>query len=251
MAASTFPSEQYMSEDFVESAGAILFKLSTKQVLVSHQHEWDQYLLAKGRRNIGESRHAAALRELREETGYNCRPLPVNLVTRCTPVVEHERSDDRARYYTQVNEPFALQTRKFKDGGIKLIWWYTAALKEDQPRAEIVDKELEKATCDWYSYDYAVEKLTFLTDRDILRRAIKLVEETYNGRDIAQVTASNVPDREHADASSKRNSGYRGDLPEDKRYAINKASSVSKKRSSSVEVEYEAGLIPSTRTSVL
>lgn len=127
-----------------------------------------------------ELRHVAALREISDETGWQIRPLPLNLLARCTSDMELEWSNDRARYYEGSLEPFALQTRKFSKGDVKLIWWYVAAVEKDKPRADIDEKESARASCDFYDYDKAEELLMFGNDRIILRQATELVEKTYN-----------------------------------------------------------------------
>ncbi len=136
MTFSQFPTTQYSSSELVESAGAILFHQSTKRVCLLHLIFSGEYLFAKGRRNCGESRLAAALREVREETGYSCRALPVIMSTRAPPQVETEQhSPDSPRMYSNLTEPFALQIRQLgeEERNIKLIWWYVAAVNEDEP----------------------------------------------------------------------------------------------------------------------
>ena len=124
MAASHFFTHQYFAESFVESAGAILFHLSSRRIRLVHLLHKDEYLLAKGRRKCGESRLAAALREVTEETGYQCRALPVTMATRATPLVELGHTPDVSRTFISVTEPFSLQIRQLSaDGDIKLIWW--------------------------------------------------------------------------------------------------------------------------------
>ncbi|KAK7420299.1 hypothetical protein QQZ08_010499 [Neonectria magnoliae] len=64
MAASEFPNTQYTSEQFVESSSAILFDFSghANKVCLLHYRPYPdnqttgEWLLAKGRRNCGESR---------------------------------------------------------------------------------------------------------------------------------------------------------------------------------------------------
>ncbi|GJD02739.1 NUdiX domain-containing protein [Colletotrichum higginsianum] len=84
MAVSNFVTSQYSSEAFVESCGAVVFDLSKEpaKVCLLHYLALDEWYLAKGRRNCGESRHEAALREVLEETGVRCRLLPVDMPTR-------------------------------------------------------------------------------------------------------------------------------------------------------------------------
>ncbi|KAF1956231.1 hypothetical protein CC80DRAFT_492495 [Byssothecium circinans] len=69
---SGYPTQELMSADFVESCGAILFDLTDpkdRKVCLIRTRDSDTWLIAKGRRNCGESRHQAALREVMEETG--------------------------------------------------------------------------------------------------------------------------------------------------------------------------------------
>lgn len=121
MATSRFESEQYFSENFVESVGAVLFRLSTREVCIVYLRSRDEYILAKGRRNLGESRKATALREVMEETGYACRILPVAIWTRNPPAVEMGLVPDEPRLHADAQEPFALQYRRLAEGHVKLI----------------------------------------------------------------------------------------------------------------------------------
>ena len=116
MATSRFESEQYTSEAFVESVGAVLFHLSRREVCVLHLRKRNEYVLAKGRRNCGESRKDAAIREVAEETGYSCSLLDLDMSTRAPLAVETEQLGDEARFYTGIREPFMLQLRRLGEG---------------------------------------------------------------------------------------------------------------------------------------
>ncbi|KAL6796227.1 hypothetical protein GGI42DRAFT_345056 [Trichoderma sp. SZMC 28013] len=163
MAKSHFESEQYTSESFVESAGSVLFRLSSREI-------------SKGRRNCGETRRETALREVTEETGFACRLLPVNMHTRAPPAIETEQLDDRARFYTNICEPFALQIRHLGENEVKIIWWFVAAVNE-----EVAPKETMEDRCmvEFYSYTDVLNKLTFQMDHDLVKKAVELVENTY------------------------------------------------------------------------
>ena len=178
MATSRFESEQFTSEAFVESVGAVLFRLSLQEVCVLHLLKRDEYVLAKGRRNCGESRKDAAMRELMEETGYSCRLLHLDMSTRAPPAMEIEQLSDEARFYTGICEPFTLQLRRLGEGDVKLIWWYIAAVNEDEPYNEDL-QEGEKFTVEFYSYTQVLERLTFQMDRDMVSRAIDIVTNTH------------------------------------------------------------------------
>jgi 8-oxo-dGTP pyrophosphatase MutT (NUDIX family) len=178
MASSHFQSEQYFSESFVESAGAVLFRLSTQELCILHLYGRNEYVLAKGRRNLTETRQAAPLREVIEETGYSCRILPVKMVTRNPPAVETEPVPDEARLHIDASEPFALQFRRLAEGNVKLIWWYIAAVKEEEAfKADIQEKH--KFGVEFNNYADAVQKLTFQMDREMVQKAIDIVEGTY------------------------------------------------------------------------
>src|ERR1700733_15655642 len=90
MSDSKFPSAQISSSDFVITAGCILFRKSPTtnglQICLLHSPERDgkrgKWLLPKGRKDMGESIEAAAIRETFEETGYPCEFLPVRMPTR-------------------------------------------------------------------------------------------------------------------------------------------------------------------------
>jgi 8-oxo-dGTP pyrophosphatase MutT (NUDIX family) len=178
MASSQFETEQYTSEAFVESAGAILFRLSSQEVCVIYHKKRNEYLLAKGRRNCGETRQAAALREVTEETGFPCRLLPLNMFTRAPPEGETEQMGDQPRFYSGICEPFTLQLRRLSDSNVKLIWWFVAAIEEEQTTAERNEEDKDKFDVEFYSYTDVLEKLTFQIDRDLMRTAVDLVTKT-------------------------------------------------------------------------
>jgi len=168
---------QYTSEQFVESCGAILFDLcaQNKAVCLIHYREKNEWLLAKGRRNCGETRHEAALREVREETGYSVRLHPVTMYTRAPPMDEQGDTPDEPRSFSDLTEPFMVTVRQLGDSGneIKIIWWYIAALDE----GVVVGSggADEKFTPKFFSLKEAVKKLSFQNDRAVLEKAISLV----------------------------------------------------------------------------
>ncbi|KUL90961.1 hypothetical protein ZTR_00806 [Talaromyces verruculosus] len=185
MALSTFTTIQYTSEQFVESCGAILFDFrhETPKVCLIHYLLKDEWLLAKGRRNCNEPRHEAALREIREETGYRGRLFPVSMSTRATPVSEASDVPDQARPSTCLTEPFMLTFREIEGkSNVKLIWWYIAQVDQDSKEDESCRGE-EGFVAHFFPLDEAVERLNFQNDRDILSRAISIVKGGVPGED--------------------------------------------------------------------
>ncbi|ORY13704.1 NUDIX hydrolase domain-like protein [Clohesyomyces aquaticus] len=180
MAASSFITRQYLSENFVESCGAVCFDLSVateKKVCLIHYPKKGEWLLAKGRRDQGESRKNAALREVLEETGYSCHLLPVTMATRATPKDGPANLRDVPRVYPNLTDPFMFTLREI-DGGssVKVIWWYIASL-DGNPSASRLPGE-DNFSAEFFPCEEAIEKLTFQSDREVLRRAMTLVEES-------------------------------------------------------------------------
>lgn len=132
-------------------------------------------MLPKGRRNLGESRIAAALREATEETGYKCSSLPVKMETRAPHGTDKADAPDRARVVEHCEEPFMFTIRELGEGkGVKLIWWFVARLDGDiNTGAQGGESQFQT---DFFECHEAVEKLHFETDREVLRKAIELVE---------------------------------------------------------------------------
>lgn len=178
MATSRFSTSQYTSDQFVESAGAVLFRFSTREICLLYLLESDEYVLAKGRRNCGESIRETAIREVTEETGYPCRLLPVTMSTRAPPAVEIEQYEDVPRTFFDIIEPFTLQIRQLGEKNIKIIWWYIAAIDEDKPHDGERFTE-QKFRVDFYGYEEALTKLTFQADRDMVKNAIEIFRATY------------------------------------------------------------------------
>ncbi|KAF6838304.1 NUDIX domain-containing protein [Colletotrichum musicola] len=179
MATSNFVTDQYASDAFVESCGAVVFDLSQDpiQVCLLHHLANDEWYLAKGRRNCGESRQEAALREVLEETGFRCTLLPVDMTTRAPASDDDADAPDTAAARQDLTEPFMLTLRKIDGGaGMKLIWWYVATLENGA--ATDGDAGEAQFEASFFSCEEAVEKLTFGNDRDILRKAISLVRQT-------------------------------------------------------------------------
>lgn len=177
MAEGRFKEQHLTSEVFVESCGAILFDLSDPEhKKVCLIHAWGkEWLLPKGRRNCGETRKDAALREVTEETGYQCHLYPVKMATRATLPNAHADVVDRPHVYDNITEPFMCTIREMrKPQRTKIIWWFIAALDN---RAEKLAGE-QKYVPHFLDCDKALTTLTFKGDREVLRRAMNLVQET-------------------------------------------------------------------------
>jgi 8-oxo-dGTP pyrophosphatase MutT (NUDIX family) len=169
--------KSYQATEFVESAGAIPFDLSARQVYLVHYVSKNEWLLAKGRRNLHESRAEAALREVHEETGLTCTHLKTTFATRAPAASEPANVGDRARIYDDVElEPFMFTMRHLGgEKGVKLIWWYIAEVSANVP---IGDGENAFEVAAFKYYD-AIERLAYEGDREVLRQAVEIVEQTF------------------------------------------------------------------------
>ena len=173
-----YTTTQYPTPSFLESAGLVLFHLTTHQICTLHHLETNEHLLPKGRLNLHETRHSAALRETTEETGLPCRLLPVDMHTRAPPPSLETEQPDTVRFCQHICEPFTLQIRHLSNDNVKLIWWFVGAVEEGED-AEPGPGETDKYAVEFYSYADVLEKLTFQMDRDMVSQAIELVTNTY------------------------------------------------------------------------
>ncbi|KAI1011584.1 hypothetical protein LB504_002154 [Fusarium proliferatum] len=174
MATSHYQTETFTSENLVESAGTILFRLSTQDICIMIDVKRNEYILPKGRRNIGESRRDTAIRETTEETGIPCRLLPINMKSRlCSS--EDKDAPDEARLFEDVCEPISVQMRRIGEDEMKIIWCYIAAVNENDK----IEKCEDGLEVEWHGYEEVSQKLTFQNDRELVARAIKLVQSHY------------------------------------------------------------------------
>ncbi|KAI4861789.1 NUDIX domain-containing protein [Hypoxylon rubiginosum] len=177
MAASRWKSTLYPSEQFVEACGAVVFDTSTdpKRVLLLYEGACDEWLLPKGRRNCNESRKEAAIREVREESGCAIQLRPITMNTRAPSELEAADVKDEPRAYDSLTEPFMLDVRDLGNSkGVKLVWWFVAELGGVQGDGEAQFRP-EFVQC-----DRAVEQLTFQKDREVLGKALEIMERSTN-----------------------------------------------------------------------
>lgn len=178
---SKLPVRHISSEDFVESCGAILFDLADPKdlsVCLIRTRVKQEWLLAKGRRNYGESRHEAAIREVMEETGFRCHLFPVTMPTRATPPEAPAIFPDQARIFDNLTEPFTCEIREYKrPKRTKLIWWYIAARDQDIEGAEKLPGEANYEP-HFVPIAEALNKITYEADRNLVARAARLVSHT-------------------------------------------------------------------------
>jgi 8-oxo-dGTP pyrophosphatase MutT (NUDIX family) len=178
MAAPRYPTQQYLAGDFVISAGCVLFRRNPAsqalEICILHHSKRDEWLLPKGRKDRGESLEQAALRETYEETGFQCRLWPQRMPTRApTPGVDNVYT---TQIVDNIVEPVGITIRDLGKGDIKIIFWFVArVLDDDMDKLDGTQMPTESFESMFVDAQEAAGRLTFESDRDIVRRALALV----------------------------------------------------------------------------
>ena len=206
MALPRLPTEQYQSSNFLICSGSILFA-STRaplQVCLLRHTERNEWLLPKGRKDRGEGVPATAIRETFEETGYPCRLLPLDMVTRAPAATAQTK--DAPECVNTCEESFMLTLRRTTglrggssnsngngngngsgsasseedagNGGVKLIWWF-ASVRTGADKVDATQTAVESFESAFFGVDEALRRATFQTDREVIARAVELVRATY------------------------------------------------------------------------
>lgn len=132
-------------------------------VLLLYYRTKGEYLLPKGRKNVGETMEAAAERETWEESGYKCHLLRHSHPTRAP----HPTN-------TPHTEPIAVQQR-FSRGIRKIIFWYLAQVDSSDRQATETQEEGEDFEVHWVCRDDAPSTMSFAEDREIVEKALSAV----------------------------------------------------------------------------
>ena len=96
-------------------------------------------------------------------------------MTTCQPRPGYDDYDGGAGKCDEICEPFMVGHRTLRDGKMKMIWWYVAAVDED---AAVGEGEAEFET-GLFGFEEVVSKLTFLSDREVVVKAVEIFEETF------------------------------------------------------------------------
>jgi 8-oxo-dGTP pyrophosphatase MutT (NUDIX family) len=178
MALSKYPTDQFPSTNFLICGGSILFA-STRaplQVCLLRHNVRNEWLLPKGRKDRGEGVPATAVRETFEETGYPCRQLPLDLVTRA-PAAGSQTKDAPAPVRA-CEEPFMLTLRRTEGAGVKLIWWF-ASVRTGADKVGGTQTAVESFESAFFGVEEALRVATFQTDREVIAKAVEHVRATY------------------------------------------------------------------------
>ena len=178
MALPKYPTEQFPSSHFLICGGSILFE-STRaplRVCLLHHNVRDEWLLPKGRKDRSEDVTSTAVRETFEETGYPCRQLPLDLITRAPEA--GAQTKDTAVPVPGSGEPFMLTLRRTEVGEVKFIWWFTT-IRTGEDKVEGTQTAVESFESRFFDVDEALLTAKFQADREVIAKAVELVRATY------------------------------------------------------------------------
>ncbi|KAG6908748.1 hypothetical protein DXG01_003452 [Tephrocybe rancida] len=176
MAASKYPTTQYLAGDFVISAGSILFRETKShefEICLLHNTEKDEWLLPKGRKDRGENIEVAAARETFEETGYPCALWPLRMPTRA-PIPGDSSGEDVVTVGEGLVEPIAVSVRDLGAKGAKIIWWYIA-LATGEARVLGTQAAYEAFEPHFLAPAVAIQRISYQKDREIVQKAWDIV----------------------------------------------------------------------------
>lgn len=157
------------ASEFVISCGTVTFDLTQAEVLLIRCRTSNECMLPKGRKNVGETLEATALRETWEETGYEATLLPLRNRTQAT---SGSVNDSMSLTNT---EPIYMSHRN-SNGLFKIIFWYAAtgdSTADEQQRPQQPNEDFETK---WTPCDEAEAALSFDDDRQIFQTAWEAVK---------------------------------------------------------------------------
>ncbi len=179
------------SPNLMISCGCVPVDLNAKKVAIIRDTATKIIQLPKGRKNIGEDLHDAAIRETSEETGVPFVPLPLLISTRATPTRELIQSYPNVS--SSMNgltdgvpncEPSAVCTFRCRSTfTFKLVFWYAAqgdsSMAPDSSKKEAWEESLE---LEWVDAREAASRMTDTADGQVIEKVLEDIR--YSGYDI-------------------------------------------------------------------
>ncbi|KAL9126119.1 MAG: hypothetical protein Q9217_004780 [Psora testacea] len=151
------------SDRFVLSSGTVSIDCLKGLVLLLYYRPKGEYLLPKGRKNVGETLQGAAVRETMEESGYKCHLLGHDLPTKAPdPIISLH------------TEPIAVQQR-MSQGVRKIIFWYLAQVDSSDPPIGQTLEEGEDFEVRWVRKEIASSTMSFVEDQKIVEKALSVL----------------------------------------------------------------------------
>jgi 8-oxo-dGTP pyrophosphatase MutT (NUDIX family) len=155
------------SDHFVISCGTVSIDKLRSKVLLIRWRKTGEYLLPKGRKDVGETLEKTALRETFEETGVTAQLLPANIVSLATTAKDSQRPE-------AITESFAVSQRTTTNGNWKIIFWYLAVADSTIAPEEGTQQENEDFDTIWSDFRDVGSVLSYEDDRRIAQKAIDI-----------------------------------------------------------------------------
>lgn len=164
------------------SCGTVTFDLEKGKILVLWNRVHKIHHLPKGRRNIGETMQAAALRETLEESrGVEATLLPLNIATRATPPTSNASKSPQVTDGFRSTEHIGAVTYPDPQADIKTlktVYFYVATADSTVPPRPGTQEAWESIEPKWVTVDKALRMLYFTAEADVLRQAVHNLERT-------------------------------------------------------------------------
>lgn len=170
----------HFSNDFVISCGTVTVDTSNAKVLIIRVRKTGEYLLPKGRKDIGETLEQTAIRETFEETGFQVKLLPLPLKTRAT-LPSHIAVESNRKTPILSTEPIAV-TQRVTNRHLKIIYWYAATGHSTAKQQENTQQDGEDFDAVWAEENEVSQLLSFDDDRQIVERVLQEVHKLEGGR---------------------------------------------------------------------
>lgn len=183
----TYPEAQFLmkcapSQAFMISAGCIIVDPQARKIAIIHDPDTNITQLPKGRKNINEDIHAAALREAHEETGIPVKPLPLKVATRATPTEDMlplvsktaEGYPEDLTTVVENCEPVAVCYHRCSSTlAYKLVFWY-AAQGDSNEKPVDGTKEVweEQYQVEWVDARSAAARMSTVADGEVIEKVI-------------------------------------------------------------------------------
>lgn len=131
-----------MATEILAAGGIVIDgREGTRRALLVHRPRYDDWSFPKGKLEVGETVEQAALREVREETGLDCRII-------------HKVAILRYNY----------QARKKGPTRLKAVHYFL--MERVSGDIHVPGDEVDRAV--WFEIDKAIHKLSYRQDRELL-----------------------------------------------------------------------------------
>lgn len=179
------------AEYLMISCGCVPVDLTAKKIAIIYDSVSGYTQLPKGRKNIHEDLHTAAVRETCEETGLEFTALPLKIATRATPTAAMMREDDTLSVGSNgltegfVNcEASSVCVYRCRDThAFKMIFWFAAqgdsTAKPDASTRETWEEGFE---IEWVDARDAASRMSAMADGQVIEKV--LADMRHTGYDI-------------------------------------------------------------------